>query len=151
MRYELYTHNESADIFTLCIESDSIISICTYIEDYPKVDTNFQWIIIDNEPTEFNLCNLGFAEMPTREELKNRIVECKYYRCFKANTFEEMVKEYDSKRDEYRIKTEAEADELINKLFQYEPIITKHTLQYRSIKPKYHLVRELSALTQKKI
>jgi hypothetical protein len=89
--------------------------------------------------------------MPTREELKNRIIECKFYKCFKANTFEEMVKEYDSKRDEYRIKTEAEADELINKLFQYEPIITKHTLQYRSIKPKYHLVRELSALTQKKI
>ena len=150
MRYELYTHtiSDNASIYDFSRESNNITALCNYIENYPQVNTDFQWIIIDNEPTTFNLHNLGFAEMPTREELKKRIAECKYFKYFKycGKTFDEMVKFYDAHKDEYYRKSEAEAEEIVNKLYQYEPIITNTTLQYRSAKKKYRLVRELLTL-----
>lgn len=147
MRYELYIHTPAgkSSIYDIVKESNNLPSLCTYIENYAEVETDFQWIIIDNEPTQFNLHNLGFAEMPTREELKDRIMQCKYFKYFKScgnMQFDKMVNYYDRHKDEYYIKADAEAEEIVNKLYQYEPIITHSTLQYRSIKKKYRLVRE---------
>lgn len=152
MRYELYSHtiSKDTDIYSFHRENNNITELCIYMENYSLSDIAFQWIIIDNEPTTFNLHNLGFAEMPTREELKKRIFECKYFRSFDncGNSFEEMVRYYDTHKDEYSDKCEKESEELVNKLYQYEPIITKTTLQRRSVKNKYRLVRESLTLKQ---
>lgn len=151
MRYELYRLEPAEDKWFICFdkESNNISVLCQFIEDYKSLDTKFTWIIIDNEPTTFNLHNLGFAEIPTREELKQRIFECKFNKYFDVIeiSFDEISKFYNTHKDEYLQKAEKEAEELLNKLYQYEPIITNSTLENRIPKQKKRLVRNLSSLS----
>ena len=125
MRYELYCYNKdkSSNVFVFLYECEDILLLFEYIETY-NLDNKSKFIIIDNEPTAFNLSNLGFDYIPTKEELKQRIEELKFYYYSKdCNISDEFMLNVRSYLKEYEEKARADTEILIEKLYKYIPQI----------------------------
>ncbi len=90
MQYELYEQIFDAENIILFykFETDNLVSISTYIENFP-LDSNSKYIILNNKPTKpLNYLQLGLTALPDEKELYNIILECKI-----AKEYHNQIKE----------------------------------------------------------
>lgn len=133
MRYELYRYDEELEEYEFVNQDNFIehlyagVLMKGIVEDVYKIkNRKGKWIFIDNEPTEFNILDYGYHEIPTNEEVRERIKDCKFAKHFNEK---ELCKgkeiDYDIFNEEYERAMQIasqETDAICSSLFSLTPI-----------------------------
>lgn len=133
MRYELYRYDYEMDWYNFIMESDTIDALHGYaifsgiLNEKKKDNRKGKWIFIDNEPKEYNLLDLGYMnEIPSNEEVKKVIQECKFQRHFHPKgMFKKDKIDFDVYNREYEKtmkQATEETDAICSVLFSLKPI-----------------------------
>lgn len=136
MRYELYRYDEELEWYEFVNQDDFIehlyagVLMKGIVEDFYKIkNRKGKWIFIDNEPTEFNILDYGYQEIPTNKEIRERILYCKFSKHFNKKDMRELFKgdklEIDIFNQEYEKTMQIasqETDAICSSLFFLTPI-----------------------------
>lgn len=133
MRYELYRYDEELEWYEFVLENDNIDNLYAFtiyigiMEEEKKIKRRKgKWIFIDNKPTEFNVLDYGYHEIPTNEEVRERIKYCKFEKHFdEKELLNGKEIDYDIFNEKYEKAMQIasqETDAICSSLFSHTPI-----------------------------
>ncbi len=134
MRYELYSFHPNEDCYCFEKENDDIQELLAYAlkENLPKwlcgaEADPCQWIYLDNTPSEYNILQLGFLSVPSTEECRERILQCKIAKYAQESEISAVggddLSVYAENYQEIVKAASAACDAICTKLFTYPPIL----------------------------